>query len=90
MRTFSGFQAIFLVGIGLLATVSCVRVSAEESSQQVLTSLSSTTISGFVDTSAQWNLGATTPQIPEPSSTALLAMGGIGFYLWCQSMRKRA
>lgn len=44
-----------LVAIGTvsLASVAC----AEEAPNTVLTSLSTTTLSGYVDTSAQWNLG---------------------------------
>ncbi|MBM3846352.1 MAG: hypothetical protein FJ405_08705 [Verrucomicrobia bacterium] len=50
----------------LLAAFAGVGV-AEEASQHITTALSSTTISGFVDTSAQWNFGrgsGTVPGIP--------------------------
>ena len=48
--------------------------TAEESSQQLLTALQSTAISGFVDTSATWNTPMP-PAVPEPSSIALLLTG---------------
>ncbi|MBM3846353.1 MAG: hypothetical protein FJ405_08710, partial [Verrucomicrobia bacterium] len=39
-------------------------VQAEEASQHLLTALSSTQISGFVDTSAQWNFGRGSANVP--------------------------
>ena len=54
-----------LAAVGLVTMPGLV--VAEEASQHLLTALSSTTISGFVDTSANWNLGsgnANTPAIP--------------------------
>lgn len=54
-----------LAAVGLVSLPAVVQ--AEEASQHVLTMLSSTTISGFVDTSAQWNWGtgnANNPAIP--------------------------
>lgn len=54
-----------LAAVGLVSLPGVMQ--AEEASQHILTSLSSTTISGFVDTSAQWNLGtgnANNPAIP--------------------------
>ncbi len=55
-----GLAAVGLVSIPAL-------LQAEEASQHLLTALSSTTVSGFVDTSAQWNLGTgniNNPAIP--------------------------
>jgi hypothetical protein len=48
--------------LGLMAVglVSLASVRAEETSTAVLTALSSTTVSGYVDTSAQWNPGTGT------------------------------
>jgi hypothetical protein len=54
-----------LAAVGMVSLPAFVQ--AEEASQHLLTALSSTTISGFVDTSAQWNLGtgnANNPAIP--------------------------
>ena len=54
-----------LAAVGLVSLPAFVQ--AEEASQHLLTALSSTTISGFVDTSAQWNLGTgnvNNPAIP--------------------------
>jgi len=45
-----GLAAVGLVGLNSAA-------QAEDTSSTVLTALSSTTLSGYVDTSAQWNLG---------------------------------
>ncbi len=45
-----------LVGAGLVSLPAMA--IAEESHNAVLTALSATTISGYVDTSAQWNLGS--------------------------------
>lgn len=44
-----------LAAVGLVSLASAAR--ADEKPSPVMTALSSTTISGFVDTSAQWNLG---------------------------------
>src|ERR1051326_3234665 len=44
-----------LAAVGVVSLASAVK--AEETANTVLTALSSTTISGYVDTSAQWNLG---------------------------------
>ena len=44
-----------LAAVGLISLGSVVR--AEEASTPLLTALSSTTISGYVDTAAQWNPG---------------------------------
>jgi hypothetical protein len=46
---------IGLAALGLVSWNSAA--TAEDTSSTVLTSLSSTTLSGYVDTSAQWNLG---------------------------------
>jgi hypothetical protein len=46
---------IALVAAGLVSIPAITQ--AEESPSSVLTALSSTTLSGYVDTSAQWNLG---------------------------------
>lgn len=54
-----------LAAVGLVSLPGVMQ--AEEASQHLLTALSSTTISGFVDTSAQWNFGtgnANNPAIP--------------------------
>jgi hypothetical protein len=48
-----------LIAAGILSSGSAVL--AEEVSQQVLTALSSTTLSGYVDTSAIWKLGTDRP-----------------------------
>lgn len=46
------------LGLAALGVVSLASVvQADEKPSSVLTSLSSTTLSGYVDTSAQWNLG---------------------------------
>ena len=44
-----------LAGAGLVSLASAA--TAEEKSSAVLTALASTTVSGYVDTSAQWNFG---------------------------------
>ncbi len=44
-----------LIALGVISAASTL--VAEESSTPLLTALSATTISGYVDTSAQWNLG---------------------------------
>jgi hypothetical protein len=44
-----------LAAVGLVSISSAVK--AEETTSTVLTALSSTTLSGYVDTSAQWNFG---------------------------------
>ena len=44
-----------LAAVGVVSMASVVQ--AEEKASSVMTALSSTTLSGYVDTSAQWNLG---------------------------------
>lgn len=51
-----------LLSVGAVSLPSLV--SAEETPQSVLTALSSTTISGYVDTSAQWNFGSGNANVP--------------------------
>src|SRR5215813_8155546 len=51
-----------LLGAGLVSLPSVT--NAEEHPNSVLTALSSTTLSGYVDTSAQWNLGTGNQNVP--------------------------
>src|SRR5215472_5583586 len=46
---------VALAAIGVVSLASAAR--AEEKASSVMTALASTTISGYVDTSAQWNFG---------------------------------
>lgn len=46
---------VALAALGVVSVASAAR--AEEQPSSVMTALSSTTLSGYVDTSAQWNLG---------------------------------
>jgi hypothetical protein len=59
-----------LVGAGLVSVPAVAH--AEEKPNPLLTSLSSTTISGYVDTSAQWNAGT------GDANTPAYAFGGTG------------
>ncbi len=53
------------VALAALGVVSIASVAqAEEKASQALTSLSSTTISGYVDTSAHWNFGTGNANLP--------------------------
>ena len=45
-----------LAAVGVVSLASAAR--ADEKMSQVQTALSNTTLSGYVDTSAQWNLGS--------------------------------
>jgi len=51
-----------LVGAGLVSLPAIIQ--AEEKPSSVLTALSSTTLSGYVDTSAQWNFGTGNANLP--------------------------
>jgi predicted porin len=51
-----------LAAVGLVSLASVVR--ADEKPSSVMTALSSTTLSGYVDTSAQWNLGTGDAHVP--------------------------
>jgi putative OmpL-like beta-barrel porin-2 len=53
-----GLAAAGVVSLGLT-------VSAEEKAASVMTALSSTTLSGYVDTSAQWNFGTGNARLPD-------------------------
>ena len=53
---------IGLAAVGLVSLNSAAR--ADEQTATVLTALSSTTLSGYVDTSAQWNLGSGNANVP--------------------------
>ena len=46
------------IALCILALLSLLNARAEESPSSVLTAISSTTISGYVNTSAYWNPGA--------------------------------
>ena len=52
-----------LVGAGLISLPAVAL--AEEKASSVLTALSSTTLSGYVDTSAQWNFGTGNARLPD-------------------------
>src|SRR5580765_2253652 len=52
-----------LAAFGLISLASVAR--AEEKPNSVLTALSSTSISGYVDTSAQWNFGTGNARLPD-------------------------
>ncbi len=53
---------IGLIGAGVVSLPAVMK--AEESTNVVLSALSSTTISGYVDTSAQWNMGTGDRYVP--------------------------
>jgi hypothetical protein len=53
---------VALAALGVVNLASAVR--AEEQPSSVMTALASTTISGYVDTSAQWNLGTGNTYMP--------------------------
>jgi len=53
---------IGLAAVGVVSLASAVQ--AEEKPSSVLTAVSSTTLSGYVDTSAQWNMGGGHSHIP--------------------------
>jgi len=59
-----------LAAVGVVSLASAVK--AEEKASSVMTALSATTISGYVDTSAQWNIGKDTANFPP------YAFGGAG------------
>lgn len=53
---------VALATVGMVSLASAAR--AEEQPSSVMTALSSTTLSGYVDTSAQWNLGTGNAYVP--------------------------
>jgi hypothetical protein len=61
---------VALIGAGLVSLPAAM--NAEEGPSPVTTALSSTTISGYVDTSAQWNMGSGN------ANTPTYAFGGPG------------
>jgi hypothetical protein len=52
-----------LAAVGLVSLASAAR--AEEKANMIQTALASTTLSGYVDTSAQWNIGTGNAQLPD-------------------------
>src|SRR5437879_5666345 len=52
-----------LAAVGVVSLASAAR--AEEKVSTVMTALSSTTLSGYVDTSAQWNFGTGNAHLPD-------------------------
>src|SRR5437870_3401003 len=52
-----------LAAVGVVSLASAAR--AEEKVSTVMTALSSTTLSGYVDTSAQWNFGTGNERLPD-------------------------
>lgn len=89
MKSYAGFFGRFLGVVAVIGAMASGRLAAEETVHSVLTASSSTTLSGFVDTSAQWNLAATTPEIPEPSSLALFGMSGLAIYFGRRVLHRR-
>jgi hypothetical protein len=65
MKTSFKLWLLLLAGTGLLAASA----QAEETASSVMTALSSTTLSGYVDTSIQWSLG--TGNVPRQKPAAL-------------------
>src|SRR5438552_270183 len=54
------------IGLAALGVVSLASAAkAEEKASSVMTALSSTTLSGYVDTSAQWNFGTGNKALPD-------------------------
>jgi len=53
---------VALAALGVVSLASAAR--AEEKASPVMTALSSTTISGYVDTSAEWNFGTGNANVP--------------------------
>src|SRR6516165_12734747 len=53
---------IALAALGVISLASAAR--AEEQPSTVMTALASTTLSGYVDTSAQWNFGTGNTFVP--------------------------
>src|SRR4029077_12919437 len=54
---------IALAAVGVVSLASAAK--AEEKASSVMTALSSTTLSGYVDTSAQWNFGTGNARLPD-------------------------
>src|SRR5712671_2156176 len=52
-----------LAAVGVVSLASAAR--AEEKASTVMTALSSTTLSGYVDTSVQWNFGTGNARLPD-------------------------
>src|SRR6476620_4272250 len=52
-----------LAAVGVVSLASAAK--AEEKASTVMTALSSTSISGYVDTSAQWNFGTGNQRLPD-------------------------
>src|SRR5512133_4384600 len=52
--------ALAAIGVGSFASAD----KAEEKASSVMTAVSSTTLSGYVDTSAQWNFGTGNANLP--------------------------
>jgi hypothetical protein len=73
-----------LAGVMML----CATIRAEEKPNNLLTSLSSTTISGYVDYSAHWDIGAAN-SIPEPATGTLLFAGAAVLVLFNSVQRPR-
>ncbi|MBL9168181.1 MAG: hypothetical protein JNN07_10605 [Verrucomicrobiales bacterium] len=88
MTTLSGIRAILLLIGGLAAAFPGYMAVAEETVHSVLVPVSSTTLSGYVDTSTPWNVGPTSTQIPEPGSAALFALAGVALYAGARAFRK--
>jgi hypothetical protein len=53
-----------LAAVGIVSLNSAVKAEETATSQTVLTAVSSTTLSGYVDTSAQWNFGTGNENMP--------------------------
>src|ERR1035437_572880 len=65
---------VALAALGVVSLSSAAK--AEEKASPVMTALSSTTISGYVDTSAEWNPGTGTANLPPYKSNSANKAGG--------------
>src|SRR5258705_9010662 len=54
---------IGLAAVGVVSLTSAAK--AEEKASSVMTAVSSTTLSGYVDTTAQWNFGTGNARLPD-------------------------
>ncbi len=84
MKTLKKFAAVGMLTVALQA-------QADEQLFPVLTTLDSTTVSGYLDFTASWKPGpvySIEPQvIPEPSTITIFAIGGL-FVGWALNNRR--
>jgi hypothetical protein len=91
-RFLNSAPRLVILSVSAACLIGGVRVLAEETSVSLSGALGSTTLSGYVDTSATWSFEAPLPSpspVPEPSPMLLAVLGSLALGGWWMRSRRR-